>query len=175
MENIIICVKNNNKKAEELLPGYVKLESEYKKNNILCWNCCHECQDIKYLPIKHNKGIFYVYGAFCSDGCSYRYLHDNYQNKTLWEKIQLIKFYHKEIYGEFVDVIIPPNRLSLKIFGGEMDIDEYRNIENNHQSIISPPIVIVSNGGVNTKIKEVDYLKLYRKKKAKNTILNSLQ
>ncbi len=90
-------------------------------------------------------------------------------------KIQLIKFYHKEMYGEFVNINVPPSRLVLNIFGGGMGIDEYRNSENIHQSIISPPIVIVGNCDINTKTKEIDYLKLYRKKKAKNTILNSLQ
>ena len=175
MKNIIICVKDNNKESTELLPGYVKLESEYEKKNIHCWNCCHECSDIKYLPLKHNNGIFHVYGVFCSDGCSYRYLYDNYKNKDLWEKIQLIKFYHKEMYGEFINVMVPPSRLVLNIFGGSIGIDEYRNSENIQKSIISPPIIIVGNCDINTKTKEIDYLKLYRKKKAKNTILNSLQ
>lgn len=175
MNNIIICIKNNKEEDNELLPGYVKLESEYEKNKINCWNCCHECRDIKYIPIKHDKNVFYVYGAFCSDGCAYRYLYDNYKNKELWEKIQLIQFYHKEIYGEFIKVNIPPDRLLLKMFGGSMDIDEYLNNEHNYKSSVSPPIVIMGNIDTNTKIKEIDYLKLYRKKKAKNTILNSLQ
>lgn len=175
MKHSIICIKNNNEEIQELLPGYIKPESEYNTNNIVCWNCCHDCNDVKYIPIKHNKDIFYVYGTFCSDGCSYRYLYDNYKNKDLWEKVQLMKFYHKEMYGKFVEVKASPPRLLLKMFGGNMDIEEYRDKENNYQSTISPPIVILGNIEGNNKTKDKDYLKLYRKKKAKNVILNSLQ
>lgn len=175
MKHTIICIKNNNEEIQEILPGYIKPDSEYNKNNVVCWNCCHECVNIKHIPIKHDKNIFYVYGTFCSDGCSHRYLYDNYRNKDLWEKIQLIKFYYKELYGKFVEINPSPPRLLLKMFGGDMDIDEYRDRDNNYQSMTCPPIVILGNIESNNKIKDTDYLKLYRKKKAKNIILNSLK
>lgn len=174
MKHNIICIKNNNEELEEILPGYIKLDSEYNANNILCWNCCHECNNIKYIPIKHSKDIFYVYGTFCSDGCSYRYLYDNYRNKDLWEKLQLIKFYHNEMYGKFVEIKESPPRLLLKIFGGNMSIEDYRDKENYYQSTTFPPIVILGNIEISCKTKDKDYLKLYRKKKTKNIILNSL-
>ena len=176
MSNIIVCIKkplNNNN--SEILPGYVKLEKEYMKENISCWNCCHVCDNIKYHPLKYKDGVFYVNGFFCSDECSLRYIYDNYKNRALWEKYQLLKFYHKHIYGEFTDINMIPDKLCLKIFGGDMDRDEYISNNSNNEMII-PPIVIVNNNPINKNMKNnSEYLKLFRKKKDKNTIIDNLE
>ena len=49
MKHSIICIKNNNEEIQGVLPGYIKIDSEYNTNNIVCWNCCHECNVIKYI------------------------------------------------------------------------------------------------------------------------------
>jgi len=174
MSHIIICIKDTDNTDKQILPGYVRIESEYKSDKMLCWNCCHECSCIKYLPLKYNKSVFYVNGIFCSDECSFRYLYDTYKDKELWEKFQLMKFYHKKIYGNYIDIKLPPNRLVLKNFGGSMDIETYRNNIYNYELNI-PPVVIVNNQDIGDRKvkKDSEYLKLYRKKKDKNTILNN--
>jgi hypothetical protein len=175
MSNIIICIKKPSDNINpEILPGYVKLEKEYIKENISCWNCCHTCDNIKYHPLKYKDSIFYVNGYFCSDECSLRYIYDKYKTKELWEKYQLLKFYHKHIYGEFVDVNMIPNKLCLKTFGGNMDRNEYIKNNNNNELII-PPIVIVNNSMNKNMKNNSEYLKLFRKKKDKNTIIDSLE
>ena len=175
MSHIIICIKNWDAKMEEILSGYVKLEANYEPKNIMCWNCCHNCDNIKYLPLKYKDNIFYVNGFFCSDECTFRYIYDTYKDKELWSKYQLMKLYHKVIYGEYKDIKLPPNRLALKSFGGFMDIDHYRCNNYNYELII-PPIVIVSNDISDKKIKkDSDLFKLYRKKREKNTILSTLK
>jgi hypothetical protein len=176
MSNIIICVKKpTNNTTSEILPGYIKIEKEYEKENVCCWNCCHNCDSIKYHPLKYKSGIFYVNGFFCSDECSLRYIYDTYKNKELWEKYYLLKFYHRSVYGEFIDINVIPNRLSLKIFGGELERDEYIG-NNNNDELIIPPIIIVNNNPINKNTKNnSEYLKLFRKKKNKNTIIDSLE
>ena len=174
-KNIIICIKNVQNEINEVLPGYIKLDTEYVEDNILCWNCCQECPNIKYLPLKYNNKVFYINGFFCSDACSVRYLYDTYKDKELWEKFQLLKFYHKTIYGTYIDIKLLPNRLLLKQFGGHIDIDNYRN-DNDNCELVLPPVVIVNNLTENNRKykKDKEYLKLYRKKTEKNTILNNL-
>ena len=93
MSHIIICIKNRDDKMEEILPGYAKLETNYEPENTMCWNCCHICDSVKYLPLKYKDSIFYVNGFFCSDECSFRYIYDTYKDKELWSKYQLMKFY----------------------------------------------------------------------------------
>lgn len=170
--NRIVCIKNTNNNQNEILPGFVELESEYESKSLSCWNCCHECKEIKYIPLKYKDNIFHVHGIFCSDECSLRYLYDNYNSRELWEKNQLFNFYIKKIYGEYKDIVIPPNRILLKKFGGKMDIEDYRKY-NLSCEIINPGVIIINNkNDKNIKKKNTDYLKLYRKKKQFNTILN---
>ena len=79
------------------------------------------------------------------------------------------------IHGEFIDINVIPNRLSLKIFGGELERDEYIG-NNNNDELIIPPIIIVNNNPINKNTKNnSEYLKLFRKKKNKNTIIDSLE
>lgn len=172
-----MCVKkmhDDKIKKQEILPGYTEVYNEYNYQEINCWNCCQKCERIKHYPLKYSNGIFYVSGFFCSDQCSFRYIYDNYKNKELWDKYQLLKFYHKNIYGEFLDLTLPPDRLFLKSFGGNLDINEYISTKYIDEIII-PPIVIINNQTheKNTN-KNLEYLKLYRKKKNKNSILNDL-
>lgn len=171
MNNIIVCIKNSNDSINEILPGYVKLESNYQKDEIFCWNCSSKCENIKYLPLKYKNDVFYVNGCFCSDECSLRYLYDNYNSKELWEKYQLFKFYIFKTYKHHKTINIPQNRLLLKKFGGNLDIDEYIN-SNIIYEVNIPSIVIVNNNNKSIKKKDIDFLKLYRKKKNNDTILN---
>jgi len=175
-DNLIICVKKKIKDEEpELFPGYSFEETLYEGTNCCCWNCTYlpENGNFKNIPIKFCDGIFYVTGYFCSIGCCYRYIYDNYKDKELWAKYELLSYYFKIIYGEIVDITLPPDKLLLEKFGGNLKIEEYR--QNNYNPIIHPPIVVINNIEVLKKEKDNDYLKLYRKKKKKeNTILNNM-
>jgi hypothetical protein len=176
MKNIIICVKRSKEDTNlEILPGYVKMENEYNKESILCWNCCHLCDNIKYHPLKYKDGIFYVNGSFCTNECTLRYIYDNYKNKELWEKYQLLKFYHRSIYEKFIDIDMIPHKLCLKQFGGDVEREDYiKNNPNNELNI--PPIVVINNNQINKNLKNnSEYLKLFRKKKNDNNIINNFE
>jgi len=178
-ENFIICVKKNTiKQDNELFPGYSVEESPYTEKKYCCWNCTYSLDNhnSKNIPIKYNQGVFYVNGYFCSTECSLRYLCDNYTDKDLWSKYELFKYYCKIIYGKDIDIVIPPNKLFLQKFGGDLTIEEYRTIDN-YNEINNPPIIIINNNNVNKIDKKInnDYLKLYRKKKKEtNTIFNNM-
>jgi len=177
--NVVICVKKKkNGTEQELFPGYSLEQAEYTEQNNCCWNCTHsfDSNNLVSIPVRFEQGIFYVTGYFCSPGCGYRYIYDTYKDKELWEKYELLKYYFRIIYGENIDIKVPPNKLLLEKFGGNLTIEEYKN-KDKYNIIINPPIIIIANNSEQINQKENnDYLKLYRKKnKKENTILNNMK
>ena len=173
-ENLIIKLKNTNKEQSNIVA--------YESNNIfhdqldgsfnigeICWNCCHPFHGIVHgLPLKYINEVFYVYGDFCSLECAARYSSEYFKD-TNFENMALINLYNN-IINKTEDSVRPaPNKLVLKIFGGNLKIDEYRDDFNkpNIHDIKLPPILPIkhtidmyeTNNG-NTK----NNLKLFRKK-----------
>lgn len=97
------------------------------KTGHACWYCAHTFQNSPcYVPEKYINGIYYVHGNFCSYNCGLAYVINNGKNK---DSIHLIK----KLYSEITDnqSLFPsaPNIL-LKMFGGDMTIEEYRKNNN---------------------------------------------
>ena len=178
-KNSIICVKKTTNKELEIYPGYSKEEYPYEEKNTNCWNCTYsfDSRDLKHIPLKYISGTFYITGYFCSNGCCLRYIYDNYQNKELWDKYELFNFYYQKIYSKNLNIVIPPNKLLLKKFGGTLEIEEYRSNDNFNEVII-PPVIMVSSKLFSEKTKNIkenkQNLKLFRKKTKTNTILNNM-
>jgi hypothetical protein len=173
IDNFVIKLKHQEENiVKDILPGYEVVSSEIDTTEVkLCWNCCHEsCNKHKYgVPLKYSEGIFYTYGHFCTIECTARYIFDNFKHKELWDKYALLNLFYNitnNTIGE--QVYIPPNRLLLQSFGGELTIDDYR-YKNNNYDIQIPPVIPISHS-INkhiakTKIKDNNSkLKLYRKK-----------
>ena len=176
--NSIICIKKNKIDAGDILPGYEKKEQNYDHKIINCWNCTHEInmRNLKYIPIKYDNFTFYITGYFCSDSCCLRYIYDNFNGKELWDKYELFGFYYQKLYGKNLDITIPPNKLLLKKFGGNIDIKNYVK-DNNYNEIIIPSIVVpnnLNNDTGSTNNTNNHNLKLFRKKNKKNTILTNM-
>ena len=181
--NTMIIKLNKNKdiknKDNEILPGYIKEEiCEINGLNIekKCWNCSSTIINEKSMPLKYQNNIFYTYGSFCCEPCSLRFIIDTYENKDLWSYYELFNLYNYKIYGKYINVKIPPNKLTLNYFGGHLTIDEYRNCET-YKEINNPIIIPVKNDNLNkttNTIKNKGDLKLYRRPKKEMTILNSL-
>lgn len=113
-----------------------------------CWNCTHEIKQNVSVPLSYRNGVFHLYGSFCCFGCGCRYLFENYHNKDLWEKYSLLNIYYNRVSNtQNVRVPIYPSRLRLKQFGGDMTIEEYRQIENGSypNDIILEPIFPVNH------------------------------
>ena len=176
-DNKIICIKLKKSELGEentVLPGYVKEDYELngKMKDIHCWNCCHKLDRFyKSLPIKYLNNIFYIYGHFCDFSCGLRYLYDNLNGSELWSKYELFNFYCFRIYGK-INIHPAPDRLSLKMFGGNLTIEEYKKNNINYNEIHIPPIIPVDNPKLKYESKKINEnkgeLKLYRKKIKKN-------
>lgn len=179
--NLIVRIKlNQEDELINILPGYTNNSnenySENKKYN--CWNCCHSINKLFSIPLKYENNKFYIYGDFCCLGCALRYIIDNYKNKELWEKYELFNLYYRKIYGENIEINIPPNRLSLEFFGGNLKIEEYRN-EKYYNEMNNPIIIPIQNQSIKRKsnhnFNNKGDLKLYRKSTKQNkTIINNM-
>lgn len=181
-DHLIIKIKVNNTDTSinEIIPGYIKDDnySEFNHHKQNCWNCCHLINERVYgIPIKYDNNIFYIYGNFCSNSCCLRYILDNFKNKELWNKYELFSFYNRIIYEKDIDIKIPPNKLSIDVFGGNLTIDEYRNMDNYNE--INVPLIIPIKNKIQVKdnfknIKNKNDLKLYRKPKKEKTIFDDM-
>ena len=134
-----------------------------------CWNCCHDINSgiISY-PVKYINKIFYTNGNFCSYECAGRYIFDTFNDIEIWEKYNLLNFYYNINTNNNKNINIPPNKLRLKIFGGDLSREEYINSNNSSYDGYLPPIIPINNLFYDNENKNIIYdndLKLYRKKK----------
>lgn len=95
--------------------------------DIYCWWCCHMFKTIPLgYPIQLTSRMkFKTRGVFCSLECMKTYLNDN---KKYEGYIDLFKYMCKKLSGKtYNDIKQAPPRQVLKIFGGDLDITEFRN------------------------------------------------
>lgn len=101
------------------------------KTDIHCWWCCHKFDTIPcILPEKYHKTFFYGSGCFCSYNCAMSYNFDLNDHKV-WDRQTLINLIVHKIYGyDNITVHKAHPRQTLKMFGGKMSIENFR--ENNY-------------------------------------------
>ena len=116
------------------------------KTDAHCWWCCHQFNNYPVsCPIKYyeNNDLFLCKGSFCSFSCclSYSSKHrtDLHLLKLLYRKLFKIKS------SKPVDIKKAPPKEILKMFGGPIDINEYRASSQtlNTYNIITYPIVFI--------------------------------
>jgi hypothetical protein len=118
-KNITLMVQYNESSDVKELPS---------STTIACLWCCHGFEGRPVvLPVRDEGEHLQVYGNFCSPECAMSHLFDMRQDShTRWEQLALLN----RIYAESVGGIIrpAPPRSVLKLFGGPVTIEEYRNI-----------------------------------------------
>jgi len=103
-----------------------------------CWNCCHSIENghpIGY-PKRFHNGIFETYGTFCSFECLKRYnmeVKNSVQQSRAMSNITLMR---KKLLGVLTPLKAAPSRLCLKMFGGSLEIDEYRKNTGNYSLVL---------------------------------------
>jgi len=103
--------------------------NEWPSNtSICCYWCCHKFNNPPYgIPVNFKNNNFDVFGCFCSLECAAAYnfkIHDNIDE--MWERYNLMNLLYRKLnLGKFIKPA--PDRLSLKIFGGYFDINDFRN------------------------------------------------
>lgn len=122
-----------------------------ESTNIACfWDChCFEHQPWG-IPIKFDvqTGKFTLFGIFCSPNCALSYLLANEANTySLWERVSLLNLLNYKVYENDENIIPAPDKMCLKLFGGPLDINEFRalTLKNNKVFNINfPPCNIIT-------------------------------
>jgi hypothetical protein len=169
-----IINNNDNKDEKILIPSpyesnsyfmndaeNISCENEYQtiynttrsenKNNSCCFWCCHSIDGIIYgMPQNYDNinDTYFVYGSFCSLQCANAYnfsVHGS--SDKVWEINSWIQMLAKR-YG--IDNIIRPApcKYLLKMFGGNLNIDEFReaHIKPDKTYVLNiPPMISINS------------------------------
>jgi hypothetical protein len=123
-------------------------EKTYSEHTACFW-CCHPFISQSFvLPISYEayKNIYTCEGNFCSPECSLSYLYgeQTMSDGTKWNKHALLNHLYRDLYPE--GITPAPPRTLLRMFGGPLDIEQFRNyIVGTNNVILSslPPIRMV--------------------------------
>lgn len=146
-----IIESNNDESSEYKVVNLLKDFEEKNKVNewpsntsICCYWCCHKFENPPFgIPVYFKNNIFGVFGCVCSLECGAAYnfkMNDNIDE--MWERYNLMNLLYRKLnLGKFVKPA--PDRLSLKIFGGYLDISEFRKFFKSNKliNINFPPMI----------------------------------
>lgn len=95
--------------------------------SMYCYHCCHRIDgEIVRLPLSCEKGQYQYYGYFCSFECMKTYnldMNDSFVHK----RDVLVSRLYSSLSGNIArQVAFAPPRDRLKIFGGSLEIEEFR-------------------------------------------------
>jgi len=149
----------------------VSCENEYYQNNYnlnnpinknsCCYWCCHSIEGNLFgMPYNYDSinDTFFILGSFCSLQCANGYNFSvNSGSDKVWEINSWIQMIAKRC--GFPELIRPaPSKYLLKMFGGTIEIDEFRKAHmNNDKTYILniPPMIAISS---TTEILNTSYL-----------------
>lgn len=116
-----------------LLEKFIDNEDWLTRTNVCCWWCCHKFSTLPVgLPqdfsMKTRK--FRVTGVFCGFPCMVAYA----KNSPRASKQYLIQHLHSRLTAQPLDSELKPAppRCALKMFGGNLSIDEFRESVEKH-------------------------------------------
>lgn len=141
-------------------------------NNSHCFWCCHSIDNIVYsMPYNYDtvNDSYFVFGSFCSLQCANAYnfsVHGS--SDKVWEINSWIQMLGKR-YG-FTNTIRPaPSKYLLKMFGGNLTIDDFReaHIKSDKTYVLNIPPMISINSS--SEILNTSYLAKMSEHKKKKT------
>jgi hypothetical protein len=124
--------------------------TNFNKNNSCCFWCCHSIDNHYGMPYNYDtiNDTFYTIGSFCSLQCANAY---NFSTNSGSDKVWEINSWIQMIARRFgiTNIIRPaPSKYLLKMFGGNLSIDEFReaHLNNDKTYILNiPPMISVNS------------------------------
>lgn len=96
--------------------------------DVACWWCCHTFDNVPIgIPDSYHDGRYKMFGCFCSFNCALAYNRDLRDYRT-YERQSLIHHLKAELGADDgIRLDAAPPRQVLKMFGGTLDIEEFRH------------------------------------------------
>jgi hypothetical protein len=112
--------------------------------DVACWHDCHPFHS-QPIPLLHRyeerSGLYHVYGVFCSPNCAKMYIIEHEQGVTSLRMVEFLSML-RVVYGITGNLKPAPPRMRLKLFGGELTIQQFRNqFKHAHERLVAPPFV----------------------------------
>ena len=155
----------------EILDKFIENKDWLHNTTVCCWWCCHQFDTVpigmpSYYDIHLQK--FRVKGVFCSFSCMVAYKNE----KKISNVEHLVKFLYSKITGTILNncnIKPAPSRYTLKMFGGQLDINEFRENfkENKIFKMVEYPMFIS-----NDYMEEIDIKNI---KKANHKIFEEIE
>lgn len=146
LRNVESSVSLNSETLKSILDK--SLFTEYT-NDTACFWCCHSFSWTQcILPISYDayKNLYTCEGNFCSPECALAYLYKEAATEsTKWHRHSLLRHMYGSLYTSKTLSPAPPRTL-LRMFGGPLDIEQYRSYTMKVNDIIAselPPIRLV--------------------------------
>ena len=146
-----------------------------ESSDVACFWCCHTFTNRPVvLPLRDQGEYLYVFGNFCCPECAMAHLFDSRQDShTRWEQLALLY----RIYGESCNnkIYPAPSKNILKLFGGALSIDEYRNMLRSQKVRVDvhlPPMVSLLS---TMDTKPIDFYDTSMVKNVSDTVKERLQ
>ena len=116
-----------------------------QKTDVCCWWCCHQFDTVPTcVPALYSleKRLFEVFGIFCSWNCAKAYVQSGYSSDSS-EQLMWMRILAQEVFHCNIDELnAAPPRIFLKMFGGHLSIDEFRQKSRVATSaLLRPPLV----------------------------------
>lgn len=164
----------------EILNEFVENKDWLHNTSVCCWWCCHSFSSVPIgIPVYYDKSInkFRVKGIFCSFSCMISYKNE----KRLYNVDYNIKFLYSKLTGTNLlqSKLKPaPCRSTLKMFGGQLSIEEFRNnfVENKIYKMVEYPMFISNDYMEEIDIKNIKKVnhKLFNENEQQTKIFNNL-
>lgn len=138
--------------SEKLMVQYQdknRLQKLPEKTDIHCFWDCHEFNGTPcVIPSAVVDGVWRVYGNFCSPNCAVAYLFSQRLDANeQWERYsKLNRLYHNFCQSPTQGISAASAREVLRIFGGSLDISEYREMlakPTIRVDVLTPPMVSI--------------------------------
>jgi hypothetical protein len=146
LQNVEKSVSMNSEMLKSILDK--SSYTEYS-NGVACFWCCHSFSWTScVLPVSYDayKNVYTCEGNFCSPECALAYLYKEGATESIkWNRHSLLRHMYSNLYST-KDLSPAPPRTLLRIFGGPLDIEQYRAYTMSANELIGsdlPPIRLI--------------------------------
>jgi hypothetical protein len=135
-------------------------------DNTACFWCCHGFRWKTFLlPVQYDayNEEYSAEGHFCSPECALAYLYADVKctDSQRWLRHSLLKALYHPLYPADKEIFAAPDRRSLRLFGGPLDIKQFREFasKSDHPTMVALPPLRLYVPAMNTHVPTRDVKK----------------